>query len=100
MNLKSVNVLLPGLETPLLLPGNEVGPHTCKTTKQAQSLDSLCTSDSVSVQQASDEFTFTEENITVSIGTPAVTQTIQLTKGQRQTLLIPSNLNEKGALVS
>lgn len=66
----------------------------------SQSLDSFCRSDSVPVQQASDELTFTDENITISIGTPAVTQTIQLTKGLRQTLLIPSNLNENAALVS
>uniref|UniRef100_H3D8Z8 Solute carrier family 15 member 1 n=1 Tax=Tetraodon nigroviridis TaxID=99883 RepID=H3D8Z8_TETNG len=70
MNLKSVNVLLPGSETPVLIPAN----------------------------QASDEFTFTDESITISVGTPSVSQKIQLSKGLRQTLLIPSNLNEKWLL--
>ncbi|XP_056871158.1 solute carrier family 15 member 1 [Takifugu flavidus] len=70
MNLNSVNVSLPGIETPVLLPAN----------------------------QASDVFTFSDENITVSVGTAAINQTIQLTKGLRQTLLIPSNLNQKWAL--
>lgn len=51
-------------------------------------------------QQASDEFTFTDESITISVGTPSVSQKIQLSKGLRQTLLIPSNLNEKWLLVS
>lgn len=57
-------------------------------------------SDSVSVQQASDEFTFTEEKIQVSVVTPAISQQIHLTKGLRQTLLIPSDLNGKWLLVS
>lgn len=100
MNLNSVSVSLPGIETPVLLPANQVCPHRHKTTKQAQSLDSRFGSDSAFSQQASDDFTFSDENITVSVGTPAINQTIQLTKGLRQTLLIPSNLNQKWALVS
>lgn len=100
MNLNSVNVLLPGIETPVLLPANQVCPLRHKTTKQAQHLDSRLGSDSAFFQQASDDFTFSDENITVSVGTPAINQTIQLTKGLRQTLLIPSNLNQTWALVS
>lgn len=100
MNLNSVNVSLPGIETPVLLPANQVCPHRCKSTKQVQSLDSRLGSDSAFFQQASDDFTFSDENITVSVGTPARQQTIQLTKGLRQTLLIPSNLDQKWALVS
>lgn len=61
----------------------------------------LCySSDSVSVPQASDELTFTEEKIQVSVGTPAISQHIQLTKGLRQTLLIPSDLHAEWLLVS
>lgn len=100
MNLNSVNVSLPGIETPVLLPANQVCPHSRKSTKQAQSLDSVLGCDSAFSQQASDDFTFSDEIITVSVGTPAINQTIQLTKGLRQTLLIPSNLNQKWALVS
>lgn len=100
MNLKSVSVSLPGTETPVLIPANQVFSHTCATKKRAQILDCLRSCDSVSVQQASDEFTFADENITLSVGTPAISQKIQLTKGLRQTLLIPSDLNEKWLLVS
>lgn len=71
-----------------------------KHPNQTQPVDSYSGSDSVFAQQGSEEFTFTDENITISIGTPATTQTIQLTKGLRQTLLIPSNLNGKWLLVS
>lgn len=101
MNLNSVSVSLPGIETPVLLPANQVCPHRHKvTTKQAQSLDSRLGSDSAFSQQASDDFTFSDENITVFVGSPAINQTIQLTKGLRQTLLIPSNLSQIWALVS
>lgn len=100
MNMKSVSVSLPGSETPVLIPANQVRFHTCTTKKRPQNLDFSHSCDSVSVQQASDDFTFTDENITISVGTPAVNQKIQLTKGLRQTLLIPSNLNEKWLLVS
>ncbi|KAM7380497.1 hypothetical protein PAMP_003788 [Pampus punctatissimus] len=45
--------------------------------------------------QASDEyFTFDAGEISVSIGSPGVTRPISLVKGKRQTLLIPSNINE------
>lgn len=57
---------------------------------------------SFSVLQASGEFfTFNDETITVSImGNPSVTRPIPLGKGQRQTLLIPLNLNDEWQLVS
>ncbi|KAM7407392.1 hypothetical protein PAMA_003222 [Pampus argenteus] len=45
--------------------------------------------------QASDEyFTFDAGEISVSIGSPGVTRSISLAKGKRQTLLVPSNINE------
>lgn len=100
MNLQSVNVSLSGIETPVLIPANQVCSHTCTTKKRLQIWNSLHSCDSVSVQQASDEFTFTDADITVSVGTPALSQKIQLTKGLRQTLLIPSNVNDKWLLVS
>ncbi|XP_038576490.1 solute carrier family 15 member 1 [Micropterus salmoides] len=49
----------------------------------------------LSAAQASDQFfTFEAEHILVSIGSPEVTKNISLAKGQRQTLLIPSVVNE------
>ncbi|XP_059198170.1 solute carrier family 15 member 1 [Centropristis striata] len=49
--------------------------------------------------QASNDFlTFGAGNITISIGNPAEVRQIDLAKGQRQTLLIPSNLKEKWML--
>nr|XP_020490134.1 LOW QUALITY PROTEIN: solute carrier family 15 member 1-like [Labrus bergylta] len=49
--------------------------------------------------KASNEFlTFNEETINVSIGNPPVTKLITLAKEKRQTLLIPSNLNEQWLL--
>lgn len=50
--------------------------------------------------QASEFFMFEAENISVSIGSPEVTNTITLTKGQRQTLLIPLTITAKWLLVS
>ncbi|KAM9342187.1 solute carrier family 15 member 1 [Pholidichthys leucotaenia] len=45
--------------------------------------------------QASDGyFSFDAENISVSVGSSAVTQTLYLTKEKRHTLLIPSNISE------
>ncbi|XP_044073862.1 solute carrier family 15 member 1 [Siniperca chuatsi] len=50
--------------------------------------------------QASDQyFTFEAENILVSIGSPEVTKNISLAKGQRQTLLIPSDVTETSQLL-
>lgn len=40
MNLKSVSVSLPGSETPVLIPANQVCSHTCTIKKPAQILDS------------------------------------------------------------
>ncbi|XP_049904717.1 solute carrier family 15 member 1 [Epinephelus moara] len=49
--------------------------------------------------QASKEFfTFDAENISISIGSPAVTREVSLAKGHRQTLLIPSDLTEEWLL--
>lgn len=51
--------------------------------------------------QANEEyFTFTEEEVSISIVTPPLTKTIALTKGLRQTLLIPSDINQEWVLVS
>ncbi|RVE57946.1 hypothetical protein OJAV_G00204410 [Oryzias javanicus] len=44
-------------------------------------------------------FTFKEQEVSVSIGTPPLTRTISLTKGLRQTLLIPSDINEEWVLI-
>nr|XP_046259451.1 solute carrier family 15 member 1 [Scatophagus argus] len=53
----------------------------------------------VPANMASDEFyTFETENVTISIGSPAVTETISLDKGQRQTLFIPSTITDKWLL--
>lgn len=53
------------------------------------------------ILQASDEyFTFETENITVSMESLKITKTISLTKGLRQTLLIPSNISHEWLLVS
>uniref|UniRef100_A0A3Q3LX88 Solute carrier family 15 member 1a n=1 Tax=Mastacembelus armatus TaxID=205130 RepID=A0A3Q3LX88_9TELE len=50
--------------------------------------------------QASDQFfTFDQDRINVSIGSPEVTKIISLAKGQRQTLLIPSALTDEWLLV-
>ncbi|KAJ0070273.1 hypothetical protein NL108_007607, partial [Boleophthalmus pectinirostris] len=47
----------------------------------------------LSPNQASPEYyTFDTDTVTVSIGSPPTTRTIALTKGKRQTLLIPGNL--------
>ncbi|XP_028248722.1 solute carrier family 15 member 1 [Parambassis ranga] len=40
-------------------------------------------------------FTFEAQKISISIGSPAVTRDVPLAKGQRQTLLIPSNVSEQ-----
>uniref|UniRef100_A0A3P8UB13 Solute carrier family 15 member 1 n=1 Tax=Amphiprion percula TaxID=161767 RepID=A0A3P8UB13_AMPPE len=42
-----------------------------------------------------DYFTFESEQISVSIGSPEVTNTISLPMGERQTLLIPSDLSDE-----
>uniref|UniRef100_A0A672IG49 Solute carrier family 15 member 1-like n=1 Tax=Salarias fasciatus TaxID=181472 RepID=A0A672IG49_SALFA len=50
---------------------------------------------------ASDEyFTFETEEVTVSVASSALTTTILLTKGERQTLLIPAVINSEWLLVS
>uniref|UniRef100_A0A3B5MPV7 Solute carrier family 15 member 1a n=1 Tax=Xiphophorus couchianus TaxID=32473 RepID=A0A3B5MPV7_9TELE len=49
---------------------------------------------------ASEEyFTFESDQITVSIGNPSVSRDVSLTKEQRQTLLIPSAINDDWQLV-
>uniref|UniRef100_A0A7N6ALY2 Solute carrier family 15 member 1 n=1 Tax=Anabas testudineus TaxID=64144 RepID=A0A7N6ALY2_ANATE len=51
--------------------------------------------------QASDEFfPFETENITVSVGSFKVTKMISMTKGLRQTLLIPLDISDEWLLVS
>ena len=52
----------------------------------------------VALQASEDFFTFEQENITVSV--MAVSNTIPLVKGKRQTLLIPANLNNTWEVVS
>uniref|UniRef100_A0A3B3VZ38 Solute carrier family 15 member 1 n=1 Tax=Poecilia latipinna TaxID=48699 RepID=A0A3B3VZ38_9TELE len=50
--------------------------------------------------QASEEyFKFESDQITVLIGNPPVSKSVSLTKGQRQTLLIPSAINDEWQLV-
>uniref|UniRef100_A0A3B5MZ76 Solute carrier family 15 member 1a n=1 Tax=Xiphophorus couchianus TaxID=32473 RepID=A0A3B5MZ76_9TELE len=44
-------------------------------------------------------FTFESDQITVSIGNPSVSRDVSLTKEQRQTLLIPSAINDDWQLV-
>uniref|UniRef100_A0A3B3Y7L9 Solute carrier family 15 member 1a n=1 Tax=Poecilia mexicana TaxID=48701 RepID=A0A3B3Y7L9_9TELE len=51
--------------------------------------------------QASEEyFKFESDQITVLIGNPPVSKIVSLTKGQRQTLLIPSAINDEWQLAS
>uniref|UniRef100_A0A8C7X8P7 Solute carrier family 15 member 1a n=1 Tax=Oryzias sinensis TaxID=183150 RepID=A0A8C7X8P7_9TELE len=51
--------------------------------------------------QASEEyFTYKEQEVSISIGNPPVTETVHLVKGQRQTLLIPPTIREEWVLVS
>uniref|UniRef100_H2MTH4 Solute carrier family 15 member 1 n=1 Tax=Oryzias latipes TaxID=8090 RepID=H2MTH4_ORYLA len=46
--------------------------------------------------QASEEyFTYKEQEVSISIGNPPVTETIPLVKGKRQTLLIPPTIREE-----
>lgn len=53
------------------------------------------------VSQFSDDFfTFEAGNVNISIGSPAVTKTFSLSKGQRKTLLIPSTITDEWLLVS
>ncbi|KAF7661999.1 hypothetical protein LDENG_00249690 [Lucifuga dentata] len=54
--------------------------------------------DLAAVRASENYFTFAEENITVSIGNPAVSRTIRLTRKMRQTLLIPSNISNEWVL--
>ncbi|XP_054887282.1 solute carrier family 15 member 1 [Poeciliopsis prolifica] len=51
--------------------------------------------------QASEEyFKFESDQIMVSIGNPSVSKSVSLTKGERQTLLIPSAINNEWQLAS
>uniref|UniRef100_A0A3Q2C9H8 Solute carrier family 15 member 1a n=1 Tax=Cyprinodon variegatus TaxID=28743 RepID=A0A3Q2C9H8_CYPVA len=49
-------------------------------------------------QASEDYFQFDSEQIVVSVGNPSVTKSVLLTKEQRQTLLIPSAINDEWLL--
>ncbi|XP_070693731.1 solute carrier family 15 member 1 [Pempheris klunzingeri] len=55
----------------------------------------------LSAAQASDEFfTFEAENISVAVGSPAVTRNVSMVMGQRQTLLIPAIITDEWLLTN
>lgn len=51
------------------------------------------------LQASEDYFQFESEQIVVSVGNPSVTKSVLLTKEKRQTLLIPSAINDEWLLV-
>ncbi|KAK2839832.1 hypothetical protein Q5P01_013572 [Channa striata] len=55
---------------------------------------------SLPAAQASGEyFTFETQEVSISIGSPEISKPISLTKGVRQTLLIPSNISDEWLLI-
>lgn len=116
MGSNPVTVILPDNE-PVVLSPNQVCPHS--HTKQKLGLKRLILSEEQSVnvriylpqclhsfnsffvsQFSDDFFTFEAGNVNISIGSPAVTKTFSLDKGQRKTLLIPSTITDEWLLVS
>lgn len=122
MGSNQVTVTLPGND-PLLLPAAQVCPHTIRQNVGTYTSLKFCENQIHASQnttvyahifvpqwlhcfntfslQASDEFfTFDQEIIRVSIGSPEETKYIPLAKEKRQTLLIPSNIADEWLLVS